>query len=83
MSSSGIKPRHERFTIFQSLIAEMKNAQDANPASFLTRLYNSLTSELTKAEAEITRLHSASHALTAELQSLKGATLQVSKPRKS
>ena len=77
MSSSGITPRDQRFANFQSLMNEMKDS-NANPAKLLTRLYNGLTSEITKAEAEVARLHNASQTLTAELQSLKGAVLQVS-----
>jgi len=76
--SSAITPREERFKKFQDLCKEMKSAQNPEAAAqYLARLYNGLTTEITKAEAEITRLHNASVGLSGELQSLKASMLQV------
>jgi hypothetical protein len=67
--------RDERFQNFQSLIADLKN-DGAIPAQILTRLYNGFTSEFTKAEAEIKRLHDANRILTDEMHTLRAAAIE-------
>lgn len=73
----GVTPRAERFQNFQALVKEMKETPNPNTNLFLTRLYNGLTSEIAKAEAEITRQRSVNQTLTEELQSLRGGQLEV------
>lgn len=58
----------------------MRNTEGADPSQFLTRLYNGLTTEISKAEAEINRLRNASEVLAAELQNLQATALKVSLP---
>jgi len=78
--------RDERFQNFQSLIADLKN-DGAIPAQILTRLYNGFTSEFTKAEAEIKRLHDANRILTDEMhtseQQLSNVPPQLTRPAPS
>lgn len=64
--------RTERFTFFQKLTDELK-AAGTQAAPILTRLYNGLTTELTKAEAEITQLENANNALQLRLETARAA----------
>ena len=69
--------RLARFANFTNLVNEMKE-NDVNPHTILTRLYNGMTTDISKAEAEITRLKGLAQGLSDELTNLKGTAIQVS-----
>jgi hypothetical protein len=64
--------RAERFTNLQNLIAEIR-APGAEPARILTRLFNGLTTELTKCENEINALQAANAALVSSEEAARVA----------
>lgn len=74
---AGMLTRAQRFQQYTQLAEELKDGAEA--PLILTRLYNGLTTELSKAEAEIKNLRDALSTATAELATMKAMAIQVSR----
>lgn len=70
--------RAARFESFQNLMQELKTK--ASPPAILTRLYNGLTAEISKAEAELKQQQNMISDLTSELAKATAAALEVRHP---
>ena len=72
---AGFLTRSERFDRYQSICTAAKEGEE--PVRSLIKLYNGMTTEISKYEAEIQRLREANLALVDEMTRLRAAALEV------